>query len=423
MHLQSFGLTEQPFEPAPPERFIFLGAHQAAILTAIRQRLMGHDRLGIVTGESGVGKTTLLGRFVAELGDDMLIAAIRTPDLDESALLQSVLNSFGFDPVEASPNELHNIIRVFAAHSRSRNRDAVLVVEDAQVMSAQALECICRLAALEQDGEHLLNVLLAGPPELNRVADSPGMGALAGRHRIHLQVPALDTSETRGYIDHRLAAAGAAEPERLFPAEVSAAIHEFSAGVPRRIDSLGAAALEAAFEQRTSRITVSAVETAVRRLALDAAAAAPERTATRRSCRPASAHLVVSVDGDTLGEYPLAGDRIIAGRHEQCDIQLEGRFISRHHAMLVRTRGGYCLVDLNSTNGTFVNSGRVVQRVLSDGDVVEIGSHRLEFRALEAAASLQSPIDCTRTEVFESATTVVPAVDYALARARIKSVR
>jgi general secretion pathway protein A len=423
MHLQSFGLTESPFEPAPAERFIFVGPHQDAILSAIGHRLMGRDRLGIVTGESGVGKTTLLKRFVTGLSDEALVAEIRDPGLDEQALLQSVLMGFGFDPVDGSPEVLRNIIRVYLAHALSRNSNAVLVVEDAQVMSAQALECICRLAGLEHDGEFLLNVLFAGPPELDRVVNSPGMGALTGRHRVRLHVPALDDVETRGYIDHRLAAAGAAEPGRLFPAEVSAAIHEYSAGVPRRIDSLGAATLEATFEQRACRVSVAAVETAVRMLALDAAAAAPEGLAARRACGPATARVVVSVDGNTLGEYPLAGDRIIAGRHEQCDIQLEGRFISRHHAMLMRTRGGYCLVDLNSTNGTYVNSRRVVQRVLSDGDVLQIGSHRLEFRTLEVAVNPQPQVDYARTDVFDPATTAVPAADLARARARIKSVR
>lgn len=422
MHLQLFGLSEPPFSASPDTRFIYLCERRAAALAVMRRGLADRDTVDILTGEPGAGKTTLLRAFLSGLDEDVLVAEISEPGLDEAALLQAVLTGFGFDPVEASVEELRNIIRVFLVHALSRQCAAVMVVEDGQRMSAHALECVSWLASLEHDGENLLNVLLAGPPELHRIVDSPGMGELCARTRVRLEVAPFDAAGTRAYIDHRVAAAGSRAS--LFSDQAIAAVHEHSGGLPRSIDTLCAAALEAASERRAPRVTAEAVMSAASSFA--PRIAAPPDTTTWPLVPPPGALLRVSLDGVPLAEYPLAGERVIAGRHEDCDIQLEGRFISRHHAMLVRTRGGYCLLDLNSTNGTYVNGRRITQCLLHDHDVVQIGSHHVKFRIQAREAAEREPLtDHAKTDVFEPADGKRPArvAQHAGSRARLFSVR
>lgn len=92
-----------------------------------------------------------------------------------------------------------------------------------------------------------------------------------------------------------------------------------------------------------------------------------------------SAQLVLSLGGEPLQHYALDGTRVLIGRGPHCDLCIRSRFVSRQHALLIRSSSGDWLVDLNSTNGTSVNS-KVVQRSrLKHGDIVSIGNHRLQY--------------------------------------------
>ena len=94
---------------------------------------------------------------------------------------------------------------------------------------------------------------------------------------------------------------------------------------------------------------------------------------------PRAPTLYVSFDGETLHELAFENPRLLVGRSEHNDVPIASKFVSRHHAMLVRHGNATFLMDLNSTNGTFVNSKRVSNHVLVHNDVVTIGNHRIKF--------------------------------------------
>jgi len=95
---------------------------------------------------------------------------------------------------------------------------------------------------------------------------------------------------------------------------------------------------------------------------------------------PEPPKLIVTRDGDTIKELTFHQPRLLIGRSEHTDIAIPSRFVSRHHLLLVRHGNTTFMMDLNSSNGTFVNSKRVSNHVLIDNDIITVGNHRIKFR-------------------------------------------
>lgn len=132
--------------------------------------------------------------------------------------------------------------------------------------------------------------------------------------------------------------------------------------------------------------------------------------------RPASpgtaGELLVSLDGKLIGRYHLRRPQLMIGRNEHNDVTIVSRYVSRHHALLVNRSEGTYVVDLKSTNGTFVNSVQVTQQALKDGDIITIGNCRLKYHnpAVVRATGMNgtSPSSFTETMVMRSARGISP---------------
>jgi len=223
---------------------------------------------------------------------------------------------------------------------------------------------------------------------------------LSQRVRLRFHLGALSKRETREYIEHRLEVAGA-KGRKLIEDDAYDMIFRYSGGIPRLVNILCDTAMLCAFAEEQTLITDQTVMTAVDELQWlsyvdrrrNGAALHDTGTFSRPQGRTARFELLQG--NRPVSDYELPLGRIIIGRTPDNDLQIESKFISRHHAQVTTTAEGSLVEDLNSTNGLFIGSKRVKQHQLQDGDVIQLGEHKLVYHDLRAGleATGQTAID------------------------------
>jgi pSer/pThr/pTyr-binding forkhead associated (FHA) protein len=253
----------------------------------------------------------------------------------------------------------------------------------------RVLEEIRMLSGVETTKEKVLRIILAGQPELNHKLDDPALEQLAQRVRLRFHLQNLSDAETQSYIQHRLDVAGAGDRE-LFAPDTFPEIFRYTGGVPRLVNTLCDTAMMAAYTADRGVVRCEDIASAVAELQWAEYAARPHRyraeeptAAARAAAAHAGArvlgHLLVAADGRTVQELSLRLGRLIIGRTPDNDVQIDSRFISRHHCQVITTLNSCVVEDLNSTNGIYVKSNRVRRHYLNDGDVVLVGKHELIY--------------------------------------------
>jgi hypothetical protein len=268
----------------------------------------------------------------------------------------------------------------------------LLVIDEAQNLSRKVLEEVRLLSGLEAQKEKLLRIIIAGQPELSQKLDSPRLAQLMQRVRLRFHLGALTKRETHEYITHRLNIAGAAG-RTIFTPEACDAVFRYAGGVPRLVNILCDTALLCGFAEERTIVDEALIKAAVEELQWVEYSERPHgqgRNETTGQFAGAAggpmARLEVLFRDQLVGEFQLKQGKAIIGRTPDNDVQIQSRFISRHHAQVVSDMTQSVLEDLNSTNGVFIRAQRVKQQVLTDGDIIQIGEHRLIYRDMRGAS-------------------------------------
>ena len=401
MYLELFKLRELPFRLSPDPDFLYLSQAHARAKAYMESTVWFTDGFVVITGEIGCGKTTLIETFLRELEKDVLVAQINQTQVSSSEFLQSVLVAFGFKPFRMKKAELIATLNDFLVDQYAAGRKIMLVVDEAQNLSERVLEEIRLLSGVETTKEKVLRIILAGQPELNDKLDSPDLEQLTQRVRLRFHLPALSSADMHAYIRHRLEVAGS-QGREIFAPETFDLIYRYTGGVPRLINTLCDTAMLSASTREQELVTLDDVHSAVgelhwveyssrtgSRLIHGNPAEAPllgaDETAERRvpganETRGAPlARILLATGGQTVSEHELFPGRLIIGRTPANDLQIDSRFVSRHHCQIVTTAQSCVIEDLNSTNGIYLQSKRVRYHNLNDGDVVTIGQHELLY--------------------------------------------
>jgi general secretion pathway protein A len=388
MYLELFKLHELPFRLSPDPQFLYLSKQHARAKAYMESTIWFTDGFVVITGEIGAGKTTLIETFLHELQSDVMVAQINQTQLTPTAFLQTVLVQFGFSPFNMKKPEVLATLNQFLMEQHDAGRKVLLIVDEAQNLSYRVLEEIRMLSGVESAKEKALRIILAGQPELNEKLNSQELVQLTQRVRLRFHLTALTKAETMAYIDHRLEVAGA-EGRRIFAEETYPIIYKFTGGVPRLINTLCDTCMMAAFGRDQDSVSIADLDAAIRELQWVEFASSTNRMLlpdVQISHGAPSADHVQSVgrillasDGKTVVERELKPGRLVIGRTPDNDLQIDSKFISRHHCQIV-TQPDACLIeDLNSTNGIYVQSKRVRRYNLNDGDVVQVGQHEIMY--------------------------------------------
>ncbi|MBM4219133.1 MAG: FHA domain-containing protein [Gammaproteobacteria bacterium] len=388
MYLEHFKLTELPFRLSPDPTLLYLSKHHARAKAYMESTIWFTDGFVVITGEIGSGKTTLLETFLRELEKDVVVAQVAQTQVSPIEFLQAVLVQFGFTPFKMRKAELIATLNQFLVEQYAAGRKVLLIVDEAQNLSNRVLEEIRLLSGVETTKEKVLRIILAGQPELSEKLDSPELVQLMQRIRLRFHLAALTPEETQAYILHRLEVAGA-HGRQLFTPDTQPVIYRYTGGVPRLINTLCDTALMIAFSSGQPVVTPVELKAAIDELQwVEFAARTSRLRAGVEHQAPAPrppgsdevlARIIVAHGGEHVEERPLRVGRVIVGRTVDNDVQIDSKFISRHHCQITTTAEGSIFEDVNSTNGIYLKSKRVRRHHLNDGDVVVLGKHEIVY--------------------------------------------
>ncbi|MDB5848560.1 MAG: peptidoglycan-binding protein [Rhodoferax sp.] len=251
MYAPFFGLSQDPFSIAPDPRYLFMSERHREALAHLLYGLGGGGGFVLLTGDIGTGKTTVCRCFLEQIPADCNVAYIFNPKLTVGELLQSVCDEFGVAHGHSGPGvetakDCIDPLNAFLLRTHAAGQHNVLIIDEAQNLSADVLEQLRLLTNLETNERKLLQIILIGQPELRSMLARPELEQLAQRVIARFHLDALTAAETEHYIAHRLAIGGrhGALP---FDRPALQLIHRLSHGVPRRINLLCGRALLGAY--------------------------------------------------------------------------------------------------------------------------------------------------------------------------------
>ena len=265
MYLDYYGLTEPPFDITPNPRFLFYSPkHREAynhLLYGIRER-KGFVQL---TGEVGAGKTTLCRAMLEQLDGHYSTALILNPVMSANELMQAVAMEYALPVAGLDRLNTVNVINHFLLQQVERNKDTVLIIDEAQDLTDDLLEQVRLLSNLETDNRKLLQIVLMGQPELRDRLNHHRLRQLRQRITVRYHLLPLNRFEVSHYIQHRLDVSGAkGAPHFTRPALWR--VHRYSGGIPRLVNAVCDKALLAGFVKQTDCITYGMVGMAIREL-------------------------------------------------------------------------------------------------------------------------------------------------------------
>ena len=250
MYQDFYQLAANPFAiAADPDFFFSSKAHADAIsnlLYGIEQR----KGILVITGEIGTGKTTLCRKLLKNAHKKIKFALILNPNFSELELLQMIIHDLGIKTRENNKLALIYALNKFLIKQSSKGYNVVVVIDEAQNLGIEQLEQIRLLSNLETEKEKLLQIVLAGQPELNEKLKSPELRQLRQRIAIHFHIPPLDRTDIKNYIQHRLHRVMQAPHSVRSVAFTDAAIeliYRYTGGFPRVINILCDRALLAGY--------------------------------------------------------------------------------------------------------------------------------------------------------------------------------
>jgi general secretion pathway protein A len=387
MYLELFKLHELPFRLSPDPQFLYLSKQHARAKAYMESTIWFTDGFVVITGEIGAGKTTLIETFLRELQTDAVVAQINQTQLSPTAFLQTVLVQFGFSPFNMKKPEVLATLNQFLTEQHASGRKVILIIDEAQNLSLRVLEEVRMLSGVETTKEKVLRIILAGQPELNDKLNSHELIQLTQRVRLRFHLSALSKAESAAYIDHRLEVAGS-QGRRIFAEDTYPTIYKYTGGVPRLINTLCDTCMMAAFGRDRNVVTSEELDAAIHELQWVEFASATNRMHRLSLDQAISSQsdqgvtvgrVLLASAGKTVAERGLKLGRLVIGRTPDNDLQIDSKFISRHHCQVVTQADSCVIEDLNSTNGIYVQSKRVRRHNLNDGDVVQIGQHEIMY--------------------------------------------
>jgi len=263
MYLSFFGLSEKPFAITPDPRYLYLSERHAEALAHLLYGINESGGFIQLTGEVGTGKTTVVRTLLSRVPHHADVAVILNPRVTPVEFLLTICEELGLGVDEANRSSVKEMVdalnrRLLSAHADGRR--VIVIVDEAQNLSAEVLEQVRLLTNLETPTQKLLQIILIGQPELRELLDRTDLRQLAQRITGRYHLKPLSRDETQQYVRHRLRVAGATG--EIFTPAALREVHRLSAGIPRVINVCCDRALLGAYTQEKRKITPSLVRRA-----------------------------------------------------------------------------------------------------------------------------------------------------------------
>lgn len=380
MREDSSTLGKQAFgERADKRLIVAYQSHQDA-LRFLASALGQANGIALLQGPAGSGKTTIIDEQRDWSQRDAAIAVFDGAHLTPRQLLTGILSQFDVRFARQEDEQLLQLLNGFLTQQTENERTPILIIDNVERATPSAMRLLNWLAALDARGNYALRIILSGKEGMASLLHNDGMRSLTRRHPTTYSLNPMTNQETMIYLRTRLIAAGGERSEKVFPLGVCEKLHELSGGWPGLLNT-------------------HALEVLDRMTELHSARRVP--------------HITISRDGNKVAEYDLTEKQYIIGRTELADVVIEDSYVSKIHAMLQIYPNAVVLLDLNSTNGTTVNSRVVQKKILRNDDIVSLGRYRIKIEnAPVVNADINKRINASDTITMQN------LVDFRRARAK-----
>lgn len=252
MYEQYFGLKAKPFSLLPEASSLFPSKRHQHIVNILEYGIETQAGFVVITGDVGAGKTTVLGHFLKNLPKNVTVGMITNPNRRLGSLLNWVSNAFDLPQHDNDEAKMYNSFVEFLLQQYAKGLRTMLIIDEAQNLTADVLEELRMLSNVNNSQDMLLQMVLAGQPELLETLNRSDLRQFVQRIGAHGHLTALSPKETADYIHHRLQVAGARRP--IFDQRACAGVHYFSGGVPRLINQLCDQSLIYAFAEDRAEV-------------------------------------------------------------------------------------------------------------------------------------------------------------------------
>ncbi len=257
MYESFYRLKAKPFALLPDSSFLYQGSEHQAAYSLLEYGILSEAPFMVLTGDPGVGKTSLLQKLMAEHGTRHKIGLVTNARYDIEQLLPWILLSLGLSTKRLDPIEAYHLFSEFLAQESKRSRRVILVIDEAQSLGAELLEEL-RLLSNMNDGKTLkLQIILSGQPDLYTLLQRIDMTQFAQRIVVDYHLKPLSEADTTNFIRHRLQVAGGRPA--LFTDQACVLVHRLSQGNPRLINQVADITLTYGYAEQASSITAKLV--------------------------------------------------------------------------------------------------------------------------------------------------------------------
>ncbi len=389
-HEPLLALSDLEYGDDPASTFLIDRHHRA--IDQLQSACASGRALAIMIGDGPAATSSVISGLVTRLTADVTPIRIDEPSDNATDFMGKVIRAIGFDPKDMCLEDLEGIFRMFLSFQNNHERRTLVSVERVQDCGLWVLDKVRELVESERENPCGLMVLVSGQEGLKDLADSGPLGdvsAFAGRRIV---LAPFTLAETRQYIRQRLVTAGKAGIDQLFQYQAINRLHQLGRGVPDEVGALVNRCLEVAASEGVELVTPELVQRAHDN---NHAADAGAETVNMQGFRPRKGRLVYQISGREMLEMALRQGHTLIGRSTLCDVRIDSSTVSRRHALISYTVGGAILVDLNSTNGTFVDGRPIRRHELQPGETIEIGGTSIEYiveaDALDDVAGSREP--------------------------------
>ena len=316
MYEAFYGLSSKPFQLNPDPKFYYSSKPHRRARSYLVYGVMRGEGFIVITGEVGAGKTTIVRDLLDSLENGSVVAAhMVSTQIGAEDALKLVCAAFGV-PVRGGKADMLMALEAFFITQVTHGKRCLLIVDEAQNLQPQAVEELRMLSNFQFGDQALLQTFLVGQPEFRDILQSPRMLQLRQRVTARCHLGPLDAEDTRAYVEHRLKCAGATD-KPTFDAEVFPALHRYTGGIPRRINTLADRLLLQGYLAETPHLTLGALNEVEAEIAAENAVVMPtprdEPSRWGDLPKPASANgAALDTDDLDLGELGIDEDMVNA---------------------------------------------------------------------------------------------------------------
>lgn len=265
MYTAFYGFKERPFNIISDPGFLYMSPRHRMAFTYLEYGLMDAVGFILLTGEIGAGKTTLIKHLVKQVPGDVEVAVVFNTNVSAQELLELLLDEFELVPQGKGKSKALDALNAFLIGKHAMGQRVLVIVDEAQNLSQEALEEVRMLSNLQTDKASLLQILLSGQPSLRQRLQDPALSQLSQRIAVSYHLGPLDRDEVAKYIAHRVNTAGRSDGAgALFSSDAVSKIADWSGGLPRSINILCDAALVYGYADGLEAIDGTVVDAVIR---------------------------------------------------------------------------------------------------------------------------------------------------------------